>query len=155
MESVVGDRRRPPSSCLGTKRIAPGSRESGGQRLPLFNCSPPYPPHILAGMATIQPDEPRFDVAVYGTIFGDRRITVQRLDVGDRLILVPDPAGVEDPSVWVHATGGDVVGHLSPDVNRWLVPRMLAGGRYSAAVKSVGGEATESWTRLVITITRR
>ena len=105
-------------------------------------------------MSAILPDAQQFDVPVYGTIFGDRRIAVQRLQPGDRLILVPDPAGVEQPSVWVHATGGDVVGHLSPDVNRWLVPRMLAGGRYSAVTKSIGAETTESWRRLIITITR-
>jgi hypothetical protein len=105
-------------------------------------------------MSLILPDAPQFDVAVYGTIFGARRIAVERLNPGDRLILVPDPHGVEDPSVWVHATGGDVIGHLSPDVNRWLVPKMLAGVRYSAYVKSIGGDATESWKRLVISVTR-
>jgi hypothetical protein len=105
-------------------------------------------------MSSILPDAPQFDVAVYGTIFGERRITVQRLKPGDRLILVPDPPGVEEPSVWVHAPGGDVVGHLSPDVNRWLVKRMLDGARYSGTVKLVGAETTESWKRLVITVTR-
>src|SRR4051812_29472554 len=102
-------------------------------------------------MSLILPDAKQFDVPVYGTIFGARRTAVQRLQPGDRLILVPDPAGVEDPSVWVHAIGGDVIGHLSPDINRWLVPRMLNGARYSAVTKSIGGETTESWRRLVIT----
>ncbi len=85
---------------------------------------------------------------------GERRTAVQRLNCGDRLILVPDPDGVENPSVWVHAIGGDVIGHLSPDVNRWLVPKMLDGARYSAVVKELGANEAESWKRLVITISR-
>ena len=105
-------------------------------------------------MSLVHPDAPQFDVPVYGTIFGDRRTAVQRLKCGDRLILVPDPAGVEEPSVWVHAPGGDVVGHLSPDINKWLVARMLDGARYSATVKDVGAEGTESWRRLTITVAR-
>lgn len=77
-----------------------------------------------------------------------------RLTVGDRLILVPDPAGVEPLSVWVHASGGDVIGHLAPDINRWMVPRMLAGARYSASVLSLGAADTESWKRLIVSIVR-
>ena len=36
--------------------------------------------------------------------------------------LHPDlpPPGTEPQAVWVHAAGGDVVGHLSPDVSAWL-----------------------------------
>src|SRR4051794_23764560 len=105
-------------------------------------------------MSNILPDAPQFDVAVYGTIFAERRRAVERLQTGDRLILVPDPPGVDEPSVWVHATGGDVLGHLAPDVNRWMVARMLDGSRYSASVKSVAREGTASWKRLVITITK-
>src|SRR5436189_5416893 len=105
-------------------------------------------------MSRILPDARQFDVAVYGTIFGGRLVAVQRLKAGDRLILVPDPSGVVSPSVWVHATGGDVTGHLSPDINLWLVPKMLAGYRYSGFVKAVAGEGTESWKRLMITVTR-
>ena len=74
------------------------------------------------------------------------------LNAGDQLILVPDPPGVEQPSVWVHALGGDVVGHLSPDVNRWLAPRMMDGARYGARVRSIGDPGTESWKRLVIAV---
>lgn len=121
-------------------------------------------------MSSILPDASRFETPVYGTIFADRASAVARLHGGDALILVPDPPGidgerageddadpalvVEEPKVWVHAQGGDVLGHLSPDINRWLVPRMLAGARYSAAVVSVGEPGQASWRRLVIAVRR-
>ena len=105
-------------------------------------------------MGLILPDAARFETAVYGTVFGNRRSAVERLEVGTRVMLVPDPPGVEAPSVWVHAPGGDVVGHLAPDVTRWLVPRMLDGVRYRATVHTVAPEDTESWKRLIITVER-
>jgi hypothetical protein len=104
-------------------------------------------PHIL-------PDTPHFETPVYGTVFAERAAVVERLHAGDTLILLPDPPGVDDPSVWVHAPGGDVVGHLSPDVNTWLAPRLLGGARYGACVRSIGDPAMESWKRLVITVRR-
>ena len=103
-------------------------------------------------MPAILPDSTRFEVPVYGTVFAARAAVVRRLREGDRLILVPDPPGVDDPSVWVHAPGGDVVGHLSPDINAWMVPRMIHGARYAAAVTSVGAPDTESWKRLLIEV---
>lgn len=122
-------------------------------------------------MSSILPDASRFETSVYGTIFADRATAVARLRAGDALILVPDPAVVDDTSaerapaspplvieeakVWVHAPGGDVVGHLSPDINRWLVPRMLRGDRYGAVTRSVGDPSRESWRRLVIEVRRQ
>lgn len=103
-------------------------------------------------MSSIVPGTAEFHTPVYGTVFGRRRTVLHRLCVGDRLILVPDPPGTDEPSVWVHARGGDVVGHLSPDVNSWLVPWMLAGGRCGAVVAQVGGDDVASWKRLVITV---
>jgi hypothetical protein len=118
-------------------------------------------------VSSILPDAPRFETAVYGTIFAERAAAVQRLHEGDALILVPDPPGIDEapdaadvpaarvvvePKVWVHAQGGDVLGHLSPDINRWLVPRMLGGARYTAAVVSVGDPAKESWRRLIVVL---
>ena len=103
-------------------------------------------------MSSILPDTPQFETPVYGTVFAERAAVVRRLKEGDQLILVPDPPGVEQPSVWVHAPGGDVVGHLSPDVNRWLAPRMMDGARYGARVRSIGEPGTESWKRLVIAV---
>jgi hypothetical protein len=105
-------------------------------------------------MSSILPDAPSFETAVYGTVFGARPGVVRRLKEGDQLILVPDPPGVDQPSVWVHAPGGDVVGHLSPDVNTWLVPRMIEGARYGARVRRIGEPGTESWKRLVIQVRR-
>ena len=105
-------------------------------------------------MSSILPDASEFEAAVYGTIFGARSAVVERLKAGDHLILVPDPPGVDVPSVWVHAPGGDVVGHLAPDINRWMVPRMLDGVRYGAQVRSVGGRGTASWKRLIISLRR-
>ena len=102
---------------------------------------PPYPPH-----------NEHFRTPVHGTIFGQRTEVVHRLHAGDRLILVPDPPGTDDPWVWVHAPGGDVIGHLPPDISRWLVPWMLEGGRCSAYVDKVHGDDVESWRRLVIEV---
>ena len=108
--------------------------------------------HYRIRMGSILPDSHRFEVPVYGTVFAARALVLDRLTVGDRLLLVPDPEGVVNPSVWVHAAGGDVVGHLAPDVNRWMVGRMLRGSRYTAHVVSIGAPGTESWKRLVISI---
>lgn len=101
-------------------------------------------------MASPEPED--FDASVFGTVFAHRSEVLQRLKVGDRLILVPDPPDVDPPAVWVHATGGDVVGHLSPDVSAWLAPWMLAGGRCGATVRYLGGADVASWKRLVITV---
>jgi hypothetical protein len=108
-------------------------------------------------MPAILPGTSQFRTAVYGTVFANRSSVVRRLRVGDPLILVPDPPGIDEPSVWVHAAGGDVVGHLAVDVNAWLVPWMLAGHRCRAVVARVGGAEVASWKRLVIEIqcTRR
>jgi hypothetical protein len=103
-------------------------------------------------MSSILPDSNRFETSVYGTVFAARASALERLSIGDILVLVPDPEGVENPSVWVHAPGGDVVGHLAPDVNRWMVRRMLSGTRYSAHVVSIGAPGTESWKRLTISV---
>lgn len=103
-------------------------------------------------MSSILPGAEYFRTAVYGTVFARRTEVVHRLRPGDRLILVPDPPGTYPPNVWVHARGGDVVGHLSPDVNSWLSPWMLAGSCYGAEVEEVWGDDVASWKRLVITV---
>lgn len=89
---------------------------------------------------------------VYGTVFGHRTDVVHRLRPGDALILVPDPPGTDEPSVWVHAEGGDVIGHLAPDINTWLAPWMLAGGRCAAVVAQVSGDDVASYKRLLIIV---
>lgn len=94
-----------------------------------------------------------FRSAVYGTVFGRRMDVVHRLHSGDRLILVPDPPGTDNPAVWVHARGGDVVGHLPFAVSCWLVPWMLDGGRCGAEVVKVGTDDVASWRRVIIRVT--
>ncbi len=103
-------------------------------------------------MANAGPATDHFTTAVHGTVFGGRSAVVARLHAGDPLLLVPDPPGAEVPAVWVHATGGDVVGHLPLQIAAWAAPFMLAGGSCRATVESVGGEGTESWRRLVIAV---
>jgi hypothetical protein len=104
------------------------------------------------GMSSILPGTREFRTPVYGTVFGRRTEVVHRLHEGDRLILVPDPPGTDDPSVWVHAPGGDVIGHLSPDINSWLVPWMLDGGCCGAIVAEVRSADVASYKRLIITV---
>ena len=103
-------------------------------------------------MASIPAGSTDFLTHVYGSVFAARARVLDRLLPGDRLILVPDPPGVEEATVWVHAVGGDVVGHLSPDVSRWLVPAMLGGTRCGAEVHAVEGPGVESWKRLQIRV---
>jgi hypothetical protein len=103
-------------------------------------------------MSKILPGTREFETPVYGTVFGKRTDALHRVKVGDALILVPDPPGIDEPSVWVHAPGGDVIGHLSQDVNAWLVPWMLAGGRCGAIVTQVAGDDVASYKRLIITV---
>ena len=98
------------------------------------------------------PRSERFTTAVHGTVFGQRSEVVQRLAPGDYLILVPDPPGTDEPAVWVHAPGGDVLGHLSPTIGVWLAPWMLAGGRCAATVTRIGGQETASWRRVIISV---
>lgn len=103
-------------------------------------------------MSSILPGSEVFQTPVYGTVFARRSEVLHRLHEGDRLILVPDPPGTYPPSVWVHARGGDVVGHLSPDVNSWLAPWMLSGSCYAAEVAEVRGDDVASYKRLLITV---
>jgi hypothetical protein len=105
-------------------------------------------------MSSILPGAEEFSTPVYGTVFGRRSEAVHRLRAGDRLILVPDPPGADPPTVWVHAPGGDVLGHLSPDVNAWLAPSMLEGSCYCSEVVVVRGDDVASWKRLVIAVRR-
>lgn len=105
-------------------------------------------------MSAILPGTESFQAPVYGTVFARRTEVVHRLQSGDRLILVPDPPGAEPPTVWVHARGGDVVGHLSPDLSAWLAPWMLSGWCYAAQVSVLRGDDVASWQRLVITVWR-
>ena len=103
-------------------------------------------------MTPAKPYTDHFRTAGLGTVFGDRTRVVHRLEKGDQLILVPDPPGTGVPAVWVHAPGGDVVGHLSLQIAAWLAPWMLDGGRCQAYVEKVSGDDVESWRRLLIEV---
>ncbi len=104
-------------------------------------------------MATVPPPyTDHFHTPVLGTVFARRTEVVHRLHRGDHLILVPDPPGTDVPAVWVHAQGGDVIGHLPLQIAAWLAPWMLAGGRAQASVEKVSGDDVESWRRLVIEV---
>jgi hypothetical protein len=105
-------------------------------------------------VSAILPGTQEFTTPVYGTVFGQRSEVVHRLREGDRLILVPDPPGTDPLWVWVHAPGGDLVGHLSPDISSWLAPAMLDDGCYAAEVSAVRGNEVASWKRLTITVRR-
>lgn len=100
----------------------------------------------------IQDHPASFRTTVHGTVFGDRSAHLDELEVGDRLVLIPDPPGEEEPAVWVHLQKGDPVGHLPPEINAWLAPWMLRGGAASAIAVRVSGSDVPSWKRLVIQV---
>jgi hypothetical protein len=106
----------------------------------------------LQDMSMILPRSTEFETPVYGTVFGQRAHALRRLKLGDHVILVPDPPGADEPNVWVHAPGGDVVGHLAPDINAWLVPWMNEGVRCAGVVAQLGSDDVASYKRLVITV---
>lgn len=93
-----------------------------------------------------------FRTTVHGTVFGRRASHLEELEAGDRLLLIPDPPGEEEPAVWVHLPEGDPVGHLPPEINAWLAPWMLRGGAASAIAVRVSGADTPSWKRLLIQV---
>ena len=101
------------------------------------------------------PEEPRLRTNVHGSVFAARTIVVERLQPGEPLLLVPDPPQDDEaPAVWIHVTGGDVLGHVPVQVAAWLGPWMLAGGRCQASVVAVKGPDVESWNRIEIELHR-
>lgn len=104
--------------------------------------------------AEAQPAGPgTFRTTVHGTVFGHRSNHLDEVAAGDELVLIPDPPGTEDPAVWVHLRSGDPLGHLPPEINGWLVPWLIRGGRASAVAVKVGGLDVPSWKRLLIQVT--
>jgi len=109
-----------------------------------------------AMLQPILPTESRLRTNVHGTVFAARTTVVSRLQPGDRLLLVPDPLDVDEPpAVWVHVSGGDVLGHVPVQIAAWLAPWMHAGGRCTATVLQVRGPDVESWNRIEIELDRR
>jgi len=93
-----------------------------------------------------------FRTTVHGTVFADRERQLDRIRVGDALTLVPDPPVQESPEVWVHLRSGEPVGHLPPEIGKWLAPWLLGGGAARARAIRVSGDDTPSWRRLLLEV---
>ncbi|HSJ08762.1 MAG TPA: hypothetical protein VK928_02585 [Longimicrobiales bacterium] len=89
---------------------------------------------------------------MHGTIFGERSALLDSLRAGDEVLLIPGPPVDDDPGIWVHTRGGDVIGHLPPEIEYWLTPWMLRGGRAAARAVRVSGSDTPSWRRVLIEV---
>lgn len=98
---------------------------------------------------------PRFRATVHGTVFAGRERLLDRVEAGDSLYLIPDPPLEESPGVWVHLESGDPVGHLPPEIERWLAPWMHRGGRARARALRVSGSEVPSWRRLLVEVSCR
>lgn len=104
---------------------------------------PPLPP---AGTGS-------FRATVHGTIFCQRSNHLARVSPGDELLLIPGPPLDDAPGIWVHLPGGDLLGHLPPEIEDWLAPWMLKGGHARARALRVSGGDVPSWRRLLIEVT--
>lgn len=93
-----------------------------------------------------------FRATVHGTVFGARASVVDRVAEGEELLILPGPPLDDDPGVWIHRYGGDLVGHLPPEIESWLAPWLLRGGRAIARALRVRGRDAPSWRRLVIEV---
>ncbi len=101
----------------------------------------------------LPPDSPAsFRSTVHGTVFCERSRCLDRLHPGDEVILIPGPPVDDPPGIWVHLPGGDLVGHLPPEIEAWLAPWMLRGGCARAVVEKVADGSVPSWRRLVIAV---
>lgn len=94
----------------------------------------------------------RFRATVHGTCFADREQHLASVHAGDELLLIPGPPLDDDPGIWVHLATGDTIGHLPPEIERWMVPWMLKGGKATARALRVGDAQTPSWRRLIIEV---
>jgi hypothetical protein len=107
--------------------------------------------------ATAPPPRPRhppewFRTTVHGTVFGERTEHLQRVSAGDDLLLLPGLPIEDEPGVWVHLPGGELLGHLPPEIEAWLSPWLLRGGRAEARAIRVSGTDVPSWRRLLIEV---
>jgi hypothetical protein len=101
----------------------------------------------------LPPERPScFRATVHGTVFGGRDSHLDRLHAGDEVLLIPGPPVEDDPGIWVHLPDGDVIGHLPPEIEYWLVPWMLCGGTARARTIRVSGAETPSWRRVLIEV---
>jgi hypothetical protein len=101
----------------------------------------------------LPPDTPAcFRTTVHGTIFGGRTAVLERVAADDELLLLPGPPLDDEPGVWVHLPDGELLGHLPPEIEAWLSPWLLRGGRATARVVRVSGAQVPSWRRLLIEV---
>jgi hypothetical protein len=92
---------------------------------------------------------------VHGTVFAGRDRHLDRVHEGDVLRLVPDPPVQDEPEVWVHLESGEPIGHLPPDIARWLWPWMVRGGVVEARALRVRGAEAPSWRRILLEVSCR
>jgi hypothetical protein len=101
----------------------------------------------------LPPERPAcFRATVHGTVFGERAAHLDNLHAGDEVLLIPGPPVDDDPGIWVHTPGGDVIGHLPPEIEFWLAPWMLRGGQARARALRVSGADTPSWRRVLLEV---
>ena len=77
---------------------------------------------------------------------------MEELEAGDALYLIPDPPDQEEPEVWVHCKGGDILGHLPSEISSWLAPWLLRGGGANAKALKIHGAEVPSWRRLLLEV---
>ena len=93
-----------------------------------------------------------FRSTVHGTVFAGRPEVIDGLAAGDSLQLVADPPVQDEPEVWVHTAGGDPIGHLPPEICRWLWPWMSGGGVTATRALRVRGSDVPSWRRVLLEV---
>lgn len=93
-----------------------------------------------------------FRATVHGTVFADRDKHLEGMRAGDALTLATDPFDAASPDVWVHLQSGDPIGHLPPEIGRWLAPWIRKGGAVQATAIRIKGDDTPSWRRVLLEI---
>ena len=132
-------RRRTPMcgrpEVMGVRDTVGGTRPSGrrANATPSFAAMEWRMSHTIREDAplppSLPPEELRHRTNVHGTVFAARAAVVDRITVGDQLLLVPDLLTDDDPpAVWVHVAGGDVLGYVPRRLRRgWPLGCSLAG----------------------------
>jgi hypothetical protein len=93
-----------------------------------------------------------FRATVHGTVFGGRERHLGGVRAGDAVRLMADPPGQDRPGVWVHLLSGEPIGHLPPEIARWLWPWLVRGGVAEARTVRVEGEDAPSWRRVLLEV---
>lgn len=109
----------------------------------------PIPPPFPPGCPSC------FRSTVHGTVFAGRDRFVEQISEGESVRLVADPPVQKEPEVWVHLESGEPIGHLPPEIGRWLWPWMSLGGVAEARALRVWGAEVPSWRRLVLEVSCR